>query len=213
MTTLRPHTAWRSFSFLKITTACGMIGWSGDNEDVGSRGLSPVIEAVALLLGGADPRVFEAIVARPHVAARQTRGGINRQAIGSVETALCDIRGKQVQTRVHVPFGSPIRERMRVSWSHVGTDRVAQRGQGFRSDPRRYNDLAAAAAEVKAQAFCCRKINLFRWRDGTPQDVNRGFRRPPRASADSTEDAVGARPPRTRPSFHPGDRPWPSTRS
>ena len=44
--TLRADAAWRSFSFLKIVTACGITGWSEYNEDFGSRGLSPVIDRV-----------------------------------------------------------------------------------------------------------------------------------------------------------------------
>jgi L-alanine-DL-glutamate epimerase-like enolase superfamily enzyme len=177
--TLRADAAWRSFSFLKITTACGITGWSEYNEDFGSRGLSPVIEALAPLIIGMDPRASEAIVAKLHVATRQARGGINQQAIAAIENALLDIRGKEAGKPVHALFGGPIRERIPVYWSHFGTYRVAQRGKGFLPDLRSYDDLAAHAAEVKAQGFRCLKTNLFRYRDGALQYFNQGFGRTP----------------------------------
>jgi L-alanine-DL-glutamate epimerase-like enolase superfamily enzyme len=195
--TLRADAAWRSLSFLKIITDCVITGWSEDNKDVGSRGRSLGIEALAPPVIGADPRASDAIVARLHAATRQARGGINRQAIAAVENALCDIRGKEAGTPGRALFGGPIRERIPVSWAYVGTDRVAQRGKGFLPDRRTYDDLAAHAAEVKAQGFRCLKTNRFRWRDGTLQYVNQGFGRTPGWGADSNADAVRARPPRT----------------
>jgi hypothetical protein len=36
---------WRTFSFLKLVTDDGIIGWSEYNESFGSPGLSGVIEA------------------------------------------------------------------------------------------------------------------------------------------------------------------------
>lgn len=177
--TLRADAAWRSFSFLKIATACGVTGWSEYNEDFGSRGLSPVIEALAPMIVGMDPRASEAIVAKLHVATRQARGGINQQAIAAIENALLDIRGKEAGKPVHALFGGPIRERIPVYWSHFGTYRVAQRGKGFLPELRSYDDLAAHAAEVKAQGFRCLKTNLFRYRDGALQYFNQGFGRTP----------------------------------
>ncbi len=84
---------WRTFSFLKVSTACGITGWSEYNEDFGSKGLSDVIRALSPLVVGADPRRSEAIVARLHVATRQSRGGLNQQAIAAIENAILDIRG------------------------------------------------------------------------------------------------------------------------
>lgn len=175
--TLRADAAWRSFSFLKVVTACGVTGWSEYNEDFGSRGLSQVIEALAPLILGLDPRASEAVVARLHVATRQARGGLNQQAIAAIENALLDIRGKEAGKPVHALFGGPIRTRIPVYWSHFGTYRVAQRGRGFLPELSSYDDLAAHAAEVKAQGFRCLKTNLFRYRDGQLQYFNPGFGR------------------------------------
>jgi hypothetical protein len=46
---------WRTFSFLKLTTDSGPIGWSEYNESCGSPGLSGVIENLMTCVIGMDP--------------------------------------------------------------------------------------------------------------------------------------------------------------
>ena len=41
--TLRCDAGWRTFSFLKVMTDDGIVGWSEYNESFGSAGLSQVI--------------------------------------------------------------------------------------------------------------------------------------------------------------------------
>ena len=52
---------WRDFSFLKITTDDGIVGWSEYNESYGSAGLTAVIRRLAQSLIGMDPRPIERI--------------------------------------------------------------------------------------------------------------------------------------------------------
>ena len=47
---------WRTWSFLKITTDDGVVGWSEYNESYGSRGLTAVIAKLAEHIVGLDPR-------------------------------------------------------------------------------------------------------------------------------------------------------------
>lgn len=169
--------AWRTFSFLKITTACGITGWSEYNEDFGSRGLSDVIRALAPAITGMDPRRSEAIVAKLHVLTRQSRGGLNQQAIAAIENALLDIRGKEAGKPVYALFGGPVRERIPVYWSHFSTYRIMHRGKGFLPDMMDYDALAKHAAEVKAAGFRCLKTNIFPLRDGVLTPFNPGFGR------------------------------------
>ena len=49
--TFRCDAGWRTFSFLKIATDDGIVGWSEYNESFGSPGLSAVIEALMALMG------------------------------------------------------------------------------------------------------------------------------------------------------------------
>jgi L-alanine-DL-glutamate epimerase-like enolase superfamily enzyme len=169
--------AWRTFSFLKITTACGITGWSEYNEDFGSRGLSDVIRALAPQIIGMDPRRSEAIVAKLHVLTRQSRGGLNQQAIAAIENALLDVRGKEAGKPVYALFGGPVRERIPVYWSHFSTYRIMHRGKGFLPEMMDYDALAKHAAEVKAAGFHCLKTNIFPLRDGVLTPFNPGFGR------------------------------------
>ena len=69
--TLRCDAGWRTFSFLKVMTDEGLVGWSEYNESFGSAGLSQVIEALAPM--------------------RQTRG---RQSNRSAKASAGDARSK-----------------------------------------------------------------------------------------------------------------------
>ena len=122
--TLQADAGWRMFSFLKVTTDDGIIGWSEFNESFGSVGLSDVIRGLSPMLIGSDPRRYEQITQHLHVLTRQSRGGINQQAIAAIENALLDVTGKAYGVPVYALFGGPIRDRIPVYWSHFGTYRV-----------------------------------------------------------------------------------------
>ena len=122
--TLQADAGWRMFSFLKVTTDDGIIGWSEFNESFGSVGLSDVINGLSPVLIGRDPRRFEQVTQHLHVLTRQSRGGLNQQAIAAIENALLDVAGKAYGVPVCALFGGPIRERIPVYWSHFGTYRV-----------------------------------------------------------------------------------------
>ena len=175
--TLRADAGWRLFSFLKVTTADGFTGWSEYNESFGSRGLSEVIEALAPLVVGMDPLASEAVVAKLHVATRQSRGGLNQQAIAAIENALLDVRGKEAGKPVHALFGGAIRDRIPVYWSHFATYRVGHREGGGLPRLDSYEDLARHAAEVKARGFRALKTNILRHIDGRLHYFNPGFGR------------------------------------
>ena len=85
---------WRDFSFLKITTDDGVVGWSEYNEGYGSNGLTAVIRRLAATLLGRDPRPVELITATLYAITRQAPGGINQQAIAAIENALLDVKAK-----------------------------------------------------------------------------------------------------------------------
>ena len=69
---------WRDFSFLKVTTDDGLIGWSEYNEGYGSAGLTAVIRRMAQDLIGQDPRPIERIMSRIYAVTRQAPGGMNQ---------------------------------------------------------------------------------------------------------------------------------------
>ena len=159
--TLRADAGWRMFSYLKVTTDDGIVGWSEFNESFGSAGLADVIEALAPLLIGRDPRRFELITAHLHVLTRQSRGGINQQAIAAIENALLDITGKAYGVPVCALFGGPVRDRIPVYWSHSGTYRVRSAQLMGVPPLHNYDDLARHAAEVKQRGFKALKTNIL----------------------------------------------------
>lgn len=175
--TLRADAGWRMFSYLKITTTDGVTGWSEFNESFGSAGLADVIEKLSPLVIGKDPRRFEAVTAQLHVATRQSRGGINQQAIAAIENALLDIAGKAHGVPVCMLFGGPIRERIPVYWSHFGTYRVRSAPLMGVPPLNNYDDLARHAQEVKARGFRALKTNLLPIQNEALGSFNPGFGR------------------------------------
>lgn len=117
----------RAFDFLKITADDGLVGWSEFNESFGGLGVSSAIDHLAPVLLGKDPRAFEAHVAFMQALRRPSAGGMVQQAIGAIENALLDLKGKALGVPVYELFGGPVRDRQRVYWSHCGTYRVGAR--------------------------------------------------------------------------------------
>src|ERR1700737_1079650 len=151
--TLQADAGWRMFSFLKVITDDGIVGWSEFNESFGSTGLSDVIRGLSPVLIGRDPRMFEQITQHLHVLTRQSRGGLNQQALAAIENALRDVTGKAYGVPVPALFGGPLRERIPVYWSHFGTYRVRSASLMGVPELRSYDDLAEHAIEVRNRGF------------------------------------------------------------
>src|SRR6202012_1090620 len=175
--TLQADAGWRMFSFLKITTGDGIIGWSEFNESFGSTGLSDVIKGLAPVLIGRDPRRFEQVTQHLHVLTRQSRGGRNQQAIAGIENAMLEVAAKSYGISVAALFGGPIRERIPVYWSHFGTYRA--RSAALMGVPalHSYDDLARHAVEVKERGFRALKTNILPIVDGKLTSYVPGFGR------------------------------------
>jgi galactonate dehydratase len=175
--TLQADAGWRMFSFLKVTTDDGIIGWSEFNESFGSTGLSDVIRGLSPVLIGRDPRRFEQVTQHLHVLTRQSRGGLNQQAIAAIENALLDVAGKAYNVPVCALFGGPIRERIPVYWSHFGTYRVRSAALMGVSPLNDYDDLARHAREVADRGFRALKTNILPVIDGRLASYVPGFGR------------------------------------
>jgi galactonate dehydratase len=164
---LHCNAGWRDFSFLKITTDDGLVGWSEFMENFGAEGLSTVLGRLGERLIGMDPRPVEKITAFLHGLTRQSPYGINHQAIAAIENALVDIKAKSLNIPVCELLGGPIRDRLRLYWSHCGTWRVSfadriKEWTGY--DPiRSLADVERAGAEVAARGFKGLKTNIMRF--------------------------------------------------
>ena len=164
--TFQADAGWRMFSFLKIVTDDGIIGWSEFNESFGSVGLSDVIKGLSPVLIGRDPRMFEQVTQHLHVLTRQSRGGLNQQAIAAIENALLDVTGKAYGVPVYALFGGPLRDRIPVYWSHFGTYRVRSAALMGVTPLRDYDGLARHAEDVKKLGFRALKTNIMPEVDG-----------------------------------------------
>ena len=131
--TFKCDAGWRTFSFLKLVTDDGIVGWSEYNESFGSPGLAGVIDALMPHVIGTDPMALEWINAVLATRSTQSRGGVMRQAIAAIENALLDIKGKALGVPVYQLFGGTLRDRIPVYWSHCGSYRMRNRRPGRRA--------------------------------------------------------------------------------
>jgi galactonate dehydratase len=176
---LHCNAGWRDFSFLKITTDDGLVGWSEYLENFGSEGLRTIIGHLGDRLIGMDPRPVEKITAFLHGNTRQAPYGLNHQAIAAIENALVDIKAKALGIPVYELLGGPVRDRLRVYWSHCGTWRVscADRIKEWTGwDPITcLADVERAGAEVARRGFKALKTNIMRFDGPKPYIHMPGF--------------------------------------
>jgi galactonate dehydratase len=166
---------WRTFSFLKIMTADGIVGWSEYNESFGSPGLSGVIEAMMPGVVGMDPMDIELVNAVLATRSTQSRGGVVRQAVAAIENALLDIKGKALGVPVYQLFGGKLRERIPVYWSHCGSYRMRNPEIVGTRPVRTYEDFTRVGEEVRAKGFTACKTNIAIEIDGTVTAYRPGF--------------------------------------
>jgi L-alanine-DL-glutamate epimerase-like enolase superfamily enzyme len=168
---------WRVFSFLKITTDSGVVGWSEFNEGNGGSGLRNAIRALGAELLGSDPRPIERILALMHGITRQAPGGINQRAIAAIENALLDIKGKLLGVPVYELFGGPIRTRMPLYWSHCGGPRVKNAAVLGVEPIRSLDGIVKLGREVRDAGFKALKANIYLFDGPRPVVYQPGFAR------------------------------------
>ncbi|MBT2186072.1 mandelate racemase/muconate lactonizing enzyme family protein [Sphingobium nicotianae] len=170
---------WRPFSFLKITTDEGLVGWSEYSLGIWAPALPEVIEALESLVVGSDPRSFRKITAALQANTRFAAGGLNQQAISAIENACIDIAAKAANVPVHALFGGPIREEVDLYWSHCGSFRARDRDYFEKTlglpPLMDLKDVAPLAEEVVARGYKAAKINPIHFTAAGPRLLNPGF--------------------------------------
>ena len=166
---------WRTFSFLKLTTDGGPVGWSEYNESFGSPGLSGVIENLMVSVIGMDPMDLELVNAVLATKSTQSRGGVVRQAIAAIENALLDIKGKALNVPVYQLFGGKLRDRIPVYWSHCGSYRMRNPDICGTPPVKSYEDMTKVGEEVRAKGFTACKTNIAIEVDGKLRAYRPGF--------------------------------------
>lgn len=122
---MRADGGWRPFSFLKVSTDEELIGWSEFVEGQWSPGLADIITSMGNSLIGEDPRRYSRISAICYAETRFAAGGLNHQSIAAIENACLDIAAKACNLPVYSLLGGPLRDEIKLYWSHCGSFRVA----------------------------------------------------------------------------------------
>jgi galactonate dehydratase len=173
--TFQCDAGWRTFSFLKVMTDDGTVGWSEYNESFGSPGLTSAIEALMPSLMGANPTQIELANAVLGAKSVQSRGGVVRQAIGAIENALLDIKGKALGVPVYELFGGKVRDRIPVYWSHCGSYRLRNPELVGTPPVRAYDDMTKLGREVRERGFKGLKTNIALDINGVLTQYRPGF--------------------------------------
>jgi L-alanine-DL-glutamate epimerase-like enolase superfamily enzyme len=175
---LHADAGWRTFSFLKLTTDEGLVGWSEYNESYGAGGVSDLIRGFGAIVKEWDPREVGKIGTSLRAATRLAPGGLNHQAIAAIENACLDVKAKALGVPVYALFGGPFRERLPLYWSHCGSFRV-WRPEFFEKQLRMapirgLDDVKRLGQEVVKRGFKALKTNPLPFGNAPP--FNPGFR-------------------------------------
>lgn len=156
---------WESFSFLKVRTDEGLVGWSEYSEARGRKGLTGLILSLGQTLIGRDARAVNAIDALLYAQTRSTSGGLQSHANAALINACLDIKAKALGVPVHELMGGAVRDRVPVYWSHCGLFRARYShlfGKVIDAPPvRTLDDLRAVGREVAERGFKALKTNVL----------------------------------------------------
>ncbi len=151
---------WRPWTFVRVETDDGLVGWGECSDNRSPHGIAGSVRDLTPLLIGQDPRPVERLYWDMLRATRQNLGGVTHKAMAGIELALWDIKARALGVPVYELFGGPLRDRMRLYWSHCGTTR-ARLGHVLGTPPlRSYDDITALGKEVVARGFTALKTNM-----------------------------------------------------
>ena len=151
---------WRVWSFVKIQTDEGINGWGECTNPRAPRAVEGAMHDLEALLKGRDPRPVEKLYWEMYRHLRQGHGGIGSIAIAGIDAALWDIKAKALGVPVYELFGGPIRQSVRLYWSHCGTSRA--RAADIIGVPpiRSMEDIRNLGKEVVRRGFTALKTNI-----------------------------------------------------
>jgi galactonate dehydratase len=159
--TLFCDAGWRPWIFVKATAADGLVGWAEVTDSHGSpRGIAGILEDLAPLVVGRDPRPTERIHWELYRHTRQSPGSVIAKALAAVENALLDLKAKALGVAVHELFGGPTRETVPTYWSHCGTTRARAWEVTGRAKLASYADVTALGREVAESGYDAFKTNI-----------------------------------------------------
>lgn len=158
---LHADAGWRPWSFVKVMTDEGLIGWSECTDSHGSpSGIAGVVKDLTPLLVNQDPRNVERICWEMYSRTRQSPGSIIQKGIGGIVNALWDIKAKALGIPVYELFGGALRDTIPLYWSHCGTSRVRASNAIKKPQIKSPEDLKEFGEEVRESGYKAVKTNL-----------------------------------------------------
>jgi len=152
---------WRPWTFIKISTDEGIVGWSECSDSHGSpRGIEGVINDLSFLLIGENPLNINKILNILYSRTRQSPGSIIKKSIAGIENALWDIKGKYSNQPVYELLGGCLRNRIELYWSHCGTSRVRASKLINKPQISNFSDLEIFSKEIINSGFKSIKTNM-----------------------------------------------------
>jgi galactonate dehydratase len=176
--TLACDAGWRNYSFVKLTTTDGIVGWSEYSEDFGSPGITAVIARLGVKVVGQNVFDHERIYAELYAMTRPAAGGVVAQAMAAIENALLDAKAKALKVPVYALLGGKLRDRIPLYWSHCATWRI-NHPAWYKPEITSLDGVKAIGREVREKGFAAAKTNIFIYgADGKPQGYRPGFGSP-----------------------------------
>jgi galactonate dehydratase len=162
--------------FVKLLTDSGISGLGEATLEWRTRTVVAALEEVERVLIGQDAFRTEALVHRLHRDSYWRTGAVFRSALGAVEAALLDIKGKALGVPVYDLLGGRQRDRLRCYANHWFHGAVTP------------EDHARCAREAVAQGFGALKWDPF---GAAWLEMDRAERRGTIAIVEAVRDAVG----------------------
>ncbi|MFH1086642.1 MAG: mandelate racemase/muconate lactonizing enzyme family protein [Chloroflexota bacterium] len=154
--TLSCEGGWRIHNFVKISTDEGLVGYSECTMMHSAPMLTAAITHLGSYVIGQDPMNTEAIQLMLYGITQRQIGGLAHQAISGLDAALLDIKGKALGVPVYQLFGGPVRDRIKVYFTHCGREKPQRPGLPPALSAK---DIPAVWASVKSCGFTAIKTN------------------------------------------------------
>jgi galactonate dehydratase len=152
---------WRPWTFVKVETEDGLVGWGECSDGRNPHGVAGCLRDYEAALVGQDARAIEARYWDMFSVARQNLGGVAHKAIAGVELALWDVKAKALGVPIYELLGGPLRERVRLYWSHCGTTRIRHAEELGLPPLRSMADVAELGREVVRKGYTALKTNIL----------------------------------------------------
>jgi len=151
---------WAPWTFVKVQTDEGITGYGECSDWRSAQAVAGCVKDLEPILIGQDPRPVEKLYWDMYRHTRQSPGGIAQKGIAGIDAALWDIKAKALGVPIYELLGGPLRDRVRLYWSHCGTYR-ARYPELLGTPPiRTMDDIRELGREVVRRGYTALKTNM-----------------------------------------------------